>query len=115
MNMPSPMPVHAMPVLTVLTPHFSEKILLSLRELIKDVDGDQGTDMTLLDYLKFMHSEEWQNFVTESERLAMATSVVNDSTDNLALKALGFRSNNERDILRTRIWASLRSQTLFVC
>ncbi|KIJ31383.1 glycosyltransferase family 48 protein [Sphaerobolus stellatus SS14] len=35
---PEPLPVDAMPTYTVLTPHYSEKILLSLREIIKEED-----------------------------------------------------------------------------
>ncbi len=109
--MPQPMPVNEMPVFTVLTPHFSEKILLSLRELIREYDGDESGELTLLDYLKYLHPEEWENFVAESK---LRQESYGTNTDDIALNAIGFRSNDERDILRTRIWASLRSQTLYV-
>ena len=35
-ELPEPLPVDAMPTFTVLVPHYSEKILLSLREIIRD-------------------------------------------------------------------------------
>jgi 1,3-beta-glucan synthase len=44
---PEPLPVDAMPTFTVLTPHYSEKILLSLREIIRE--EDQHTRVTLLE------------------------------------------------------------------
>ena len=45
--------VYTMPTFTVLTPHYSEKILLSLREIIKE--EDQHIRVTLLEYLKQLH------------------------------------------------------------
>ena len=36
--LPEPLPVDAMPAFTVPVPHYSEKILLSLREIIREED-----------------------------------------------------------------------------
>ena len=52
-HIPEPIPVDAMPTFTVLTPHYSEKILLSLLEIIKE--DDQNTRVTLLEYLNHLH------------------------------------------------------------
>ena len=64
---PEPLPVDAMPTFTVLTPHYSEKILLSLREIIRE--EDQNTRVTLLEYLKQLHPVEWDNFVRDTKIL----------------------------------------------
>jgi len=65
---PEPLPVNAMPTFTVLTPHYSEKILLSLKEIIRE--EDQNTRVTLLEYLKQLHPLEWDNFVRDTKILA---------------------------------------------
>ncbi|KAF8071967.1 1,3-beta-glucan synthase component-domain-containing protein [Lyophyllum atratum] len=53
MEIPPPLPVDAMPMFTVLVPHYSEKILLSFPEIIRE--EDQDTRATLLEYLKQLH------------------------------------------------------------
>ena len=51
-----------MQIFIVLTPHHqSEKILLSLREVIEE--EDQHTRVTLLEYMKHLHPVEWDNIV----------------------------------------------------
>ena len=66
--LPEPLPVDAMPTFTVLVPHYSEKILLSLREIIRE--EDQNTRLTQLEYLKQLHPVEWDNFVKDTKILA---------------------------------------------
>ena len=46
-HIPEPLLVDSMLMFTVLTPHYSEKILLSLREIIKE--EDQHTRVTFLE------------------------------------------------------------------
>lgn len=65
--LPEPLPVDAMPTFTVLVPHYSEKILLSLREIIRE--EDQNTRVTVLEYLKQLHPIEWDNFVKDTKIL----------------------------------------------
>jgi 1,3-beta-glucan synthase len=67
-TLPEPVSVERMPTFTVLTPHYSEKILLSLKEIIRE--NDKRTRITLLEYLKKMHRDEWENFVRDSKLLA---------------------------------------------
>lgn len=128
-SLPEPLPVDAMPTFTVLTPHYSEKILLSLREIIRE--EDQNTRVTLLEYLKQLHPIEWDNFVKDTKILAEETSGLagaspfgGDSdeksgtkgsakTDDLPFYCIGFKSAAPEYTLRTRIWASLRAQTLY--
>ncbi|KAI0072902.1 1,3-beta-glucan synthase [Panus rudis PR-1116 ss-1] len=121
---PEPLPVDAMPTFTVLTPHYSEKILLSLREIIRE--EDQNTRVTLLEYLKQLHHVEWENFVKDTKILAEESEMYNGSSpfggmdekgqskaDDLPFYCIGFKSAAPEFTLRTRIWASLRAQTLY--
>ncbi|RXK35245.1 1,3-beta-glucan synthase component FKS1 [Tremella mesenterica] len=121
---PEPIPVDAMPTFTVLVPHYSEKILLSLREIIRE--EDQNTRVTLLEYLKQLHPIEWDNFVRDTKILAEESNVFNGGsnpfgsdekdnkrTDDIPFYTVGFKSAAPEYTLRTRIWASLRAQTLY--
>lgn len=129
-SIPEPLPVDAMPTFTVLTPHYSEKILLSLREIIRE--EDQHTRVTLLEYLKQLHPIEWDNFVRDTKILAEESSVFSaypfangqgadsekgdsksKAADDIPFYTIGFKSAAPEYTLRTRIWASLRAQTLY--
>ncbi|KAH3903050.1 1,3-beta-glucan synthase SCDLUD_000661 [Saccharomycodes ludwigii] len=123
--MPEPLPVDNMPTFTVLTPHYSEKILLSLREIIRE--DDQFSRVTLLEYLKQLHPVEWECFVKDTKILAEETAAyeggenedgeksdeLKAQIDDLPFYCIGFKSAAPEYTLRTRIWASLRSQTLY--
>ena len=74
-HIPEPLLVDSMLMFTVLTPHYSEKILLSLREIIKE--EDQHTRVTLLEYLKQLHPVEWDNFVKDTKILAEESNMFN--------------------------------------
>ena len=126
---PEPLPVDNMPTFTVFVPHYSEKILLSLREIIRE--DDQFSRVTMLEYLKQLYPVEWDCFVKDTKILAEETSSFNESSENLdkessdekdSIKSkiddlpfycIGFKSAAPEYTLRTRIWASLRSQTLY--
>ncbi|KAF9078383.1 1,3-beta-glucan synthase [Rhodocollybia butyracea] len=121
-EMPPPLPVDAMPTFTVLTPHYSEKILFSLREIIRE--EDKMTRVTVLDYLKQLHPVEWENFVKDTKILAEESAVFNGNlfngdekgqskVDDIPFHFIGFKSAAPEFTLRTRIWASLRAQTLY--
>ncbi|EPB83425.1 1,3-beta-glucan synthase [Mucor circinelloides 1006PhL] len=132
--MPPPHPVECMPTFTVLTPHYGEKILLSLREIIRE--EDTSTRVTLLEYLKQLHAVEWENFVKDTKMLvddddrrsldpsaksdselsvagALEKDLVKSNVDDLPFYCIGFKSSKPEYTLRTRIWASLRAQTLY--
>lgn len=120
---PEPVPVDNMPTFTVMIPHYSEKILLSLREIIRE--DDPYSRVTLLEYLKQLHPHEWEFFVKDTKILADETSQANgelsdgekgavkNKIDDLPFYCIGFKSSAPEYTLRTRIWASLRSQTLY--
>ncbi|KAF3942106.1 hypothetical protein ABW19_dt0205026 [Dactylella cylindrospora] len=120
---PEPVPVDNMPTFTVLIPHYSEKILLSLREIIRE--DDPYSRVTLLEYLKQLHPHEWDCFVKDTKILADETSqmagadekgekdTAKSKIDDLPFYCIGFKSAAPEYTLRTRIWASLRSQTLY--
>ncbi|KAG8936339.1 1,3-beta-D-glucan synthase [Tulasnella sp. 419] len=122
-TIPEPLPVDAMPTFTVLTPHYSEKILLSLREIIRE--EDLNTRVTQLEYLKQLHPVEWDNFVTDTKILAEESINPNGAplhgsdeksggrADDIPFYTIGFKSSAPEFTLRTRIWASLRAQTLY--
>ncbi|KAK9471200.1 1,3-beta-glucan synthase component-domain-containing protein [Dipodascopsis tothii] len=123
---PEPLPVDNMPTFTVLVPHYSEKILLSLREIIRE--DDQLARVTLLEYLKQLHPTEWDCFVKDTKILAEETGgygassmnmekdeqdTVKSKIDDLPFYCVGFKTAAPEYTLRTRIWASLRYQTLY--
>ncbi|KAI9797952.1 MAG: 1,3-beta-D-glucan synthase [Piccolia ochrophora] len=120
---PEPVPVDNMPTFTVLIPHYGEKILLSLREIIRE--DEPYSRVTLLEYLKQLHPHEWDCFVKDTKILADETSqfngdyeksekdTVKSKIDDLPFYCIGFKSAAPEYTLRTRIWASLRSQTLY--
>lgn len=112
-RMPEPLPVDTMPSFTVLVPHYSEKILLSLREIIRE--EDQTTRVTLLEYLKQLHPVEWDNFVKDTKILADEADDGSEKhkSDDLPFYCIGFKTSSPEYTLRTRIWASLRAQTLY--
>ena len=122
---PEPLPVDNMPTFTVLIPHYGEKILHSLREIIRE--DEPYSRVTLLEYLKQLHPHEWDCFVKDTKILADETSQMNgemngekgdkdtakSKIDDLPFYCIGFKSSAPEYTLRTRIWASLRSQTLY--
>jgi 1,3-beta-glucan synthase len=120
---PEPLPVDNMPTFTVMIPHYSEKILLSLREIIRE--DEPYSRVTQLEYLKQLHPHEWDCFVKDTKILADETSQFNgdyeknekdtqkSKIDDLPFYCIGFKSAAPEYTLRTRIWASLRSQTLY--
>jgi 1,3-beta-glucan synthase len=54
MIFPEPTSVQRMPTFSVLVPHYGEKILLSIREIIKD--RDSASSVTLLEWVLFFRS-----------------------------------------------------------
>ncbi|KAJ7598333.1 glycosyl transferase [Mycena floridula] len=86
-GVPEPLSVDAMPTFT---------ILLSLREIIRE--EDKMSRVTLLEYLKQLHSIEWDNFVKD-------TMMLTKEADTLPFHFLGFKSAAPEYPLRTRIWA----------
>ena len=120
--MPEPVSIENLPTFTVLIPHYGEKIMLSLREIIRE-EGDRSK-VTLLEYLKSLHPQEWENFVMDSKGMAhdddrTVTFSDQDNTTpiqnviDLPYYCVGFKSSSPEFILRTRLWASLRTQTLY--
>ena len=131
-----PIPVEAMPQFTVFIPHYSEKILMELKEIIRQ---DPNSKMSLLEYLKVMHNHEWKNFVADTKVLALSKAkteqsesaiikeksgsaneamrtekeVVDNKINDLPLYCIGYKSSAPEYIMRTRIWAALRTQTLY--
>ncbi|CCF60041.1 hypothetical protein KAFR_0I02620 [Kazachstania africana CBS 2517] len=156
-----PIPVECMPTFTVLVPHYSEKILLSLREIIKEESSKSR--ITILEYLKQLHPTEWNCFVRDTKLLNQernsssrvfkanmlslddekfdaeekiiderynesskvysksifeeegeeADHLIREKISDLPYNLFGFSSSESSYTLRTRIWASLRTQTLY--
>lgn len=71
-----PLPVECMPSFTVLIPHYSEKILLSLKELIKE--ESINARITVLEYLKELHPFEWEYFVKDTKMIHMEQQNLNE-------------------------------------
>lgn len=108
---------------------------MSLREII--CEEDNSTRVTLLEYLKQLHTVEWDNFVKDTKILAddegresvdtdkiksdsdlshasnLEKNLAKSDIDDLPFYCIGFKSSKPEYTLRTRIWASLRAQTLY--
>lgn len=95
-----------------------------MREIIRE--DDQFSRVTLLEYLKQLHPVEWDCFVKDTKILAEETAAYENNEDepekedalksqidDLPFYCIGFKSAAPEYTLRTRIWASLRSQTLY--
>ncbi|XBW36981.1 hypothetical protein QEN19_002561 [Hanseniaspora menglaensis] len=141
-----PIPVECMPTFTVLIPHYAEKIMMSLKELIRQ--KDVATKITLLEYLKHLYEDEWKCFVRDTKVLAYELGYLKttnsasnfsfpsskqtsdlknmsnaeilcefnleeDPNIDIPFENVGFNSTNPIFTTRTRIWASLRTQTLY--
>lgn len=78
---PLPCSVKEMPTFTVFTPHYAEKMILTLREIIRE--EDDTTRVTLLEYLKRLHPTEWDNFVKDTKFLAEEEEYGNLSHEHL--------------------------------
>jgi 1,3-beta-glucan synthase len=73
--------------------------------------------------LKQLHTVEWDNFVKDTKILAEESAAFNgpnpfgdeksSKVDDLPFYCVGFKSSSPEFTLRTRIWASLRAQTLY--
>ncbi|CAE6449332.1 unnamed protein product [Rhizoctonia solani] len=87
----------------------------------------QGCNDRLFEYLEQLHPIKWENFVKDTkiptEESAMFNGVNSfgngsyekgegNKADDLPFYAVGFKSSSPEFTLRTRIWASLRAQTL---
>ncbi|EGV59997.1 1,3-beta-glucan synthase component Fks3 [Yamadazyma tenuis] len=110
-----PIPTTAIPSFTVLIPHYSEKILLSLKEIIKE---DKGSKVSILDYLKLLNKSDWNAFVQDTKILTNIpdrppTPERKENHADLPYYYIGFKDSLPEYTLRTRIWASLRTQTLY--
>lgn len=109
--------IEAMPSFCCLIPHFEEKVILSLKEIIRELD--KYSNVTMLEYLKLLHPKDWEYFVHDTKMLAEEYD--SDSSENsidkmerdLPYDSVGFKIASPEYILRTRIWASLRTQTLY--
>ncbi|KAL0073455.1 1,3-beta-glucan synthase component-domain-containing protein, partial [Phycomyces blakesleeanus] len=110
-DIPKPCSVHEMPVFTVFTPHYAEKMLLSLREIIRE--EDTTSRVTLLEYLKKLHPAEWENFVKDTKLIVEESENETSDRDDLPFYCIGFKSSAPEYTLRTRLWASQRAQTLY--
>lgn len=109
-------PTNNMPSFTVLIPHYSEKITLSLREIIRE--EDEYSNITMLEYLKTLHPLEWSCFIKDTKLLAEefecgSSPEYGEDKDDFPYYSVGFKVATPEYILRTRIWASLRAQTLY--
>ncbi|KAJ3374534.1 hypothetical protein GGF31_007312 [Allomyces arbusculus] len=111
-QLPAPLPVKSVPALTVLVPHYAEATLVSLRELVRD--GDRGS-MLQLAYLQALFPDDWARYVAANgdvEDLEVG-DVNGGGAGDMPLQMLGFRAPTNAAVLRTRMWASARTQTLY--
>lgn len=112
LSMPDAREIGALPSFSVLVPHFSEKIILLLKEIVQE--EDKHTHVTLLEYLKLLYPAEWKNFVLDTMMMAQEDSESGmPEKDDPLIQAVGFKDATPVYIMRTRVWALLRTQTLY--
>ena len=80
------------------------KILLSLQDLIKE---QSFSKLTLLDYLKQLHSKEWDSFVQDSKMIQTIKEMdedkfVRENMDDLPYYCIGFKDSSPENVLRTK-------------
>lgn len=138
--LPDPGTVESMPTFTVLVPHYKEKILLSLKDIVKA--ETINSNITLLEYLKLVYRTEWNSYIEETNKIMGKEftssesgnkdlkNLSDDESDEIDIKILdmkrsginsvmnpfkftGFKLEVPEQTIRTRIWASLRTQTLY--
>lgn len=97
MDMPDAPRMQDMMSLNVMTPYYSEDVILGKNDLLKKNDA-LGVN-TLL-YIQTLYKNDWKNFV---ERMGYANAHDDPKTMQLLLK---------KHVMETRMWASLRAQTL---
>lgn len=127
---PDPYKTLSMPTFTVLIPHYFESIILGVKKLIKE---DRNSKIALMEYLKALNIEDWENYLIDckfsliqdqeflpdsvllpkSSGKEEPTRLIKEKLDDIPLNLFGFNSSSNESILRARIWASLRSQTLY--
>ncbi|CCH60497.1 hypothetical protein TBLA_0C07060 [Henningerozyma blattae CBS 6284] len=102
-----PSTVETMPTFTVLIPHYSEKILFSLNEIIKE--ESVNAKITILEYLRELYKNDWKNFIADTKLIytkedssidenfgIMSSSLPNNSNDMIrdnSIKGLDVTSN----------------------
>lgn len=110
----------ACPAFTVLIPHYSETFVLSIKDVLRRAPG---TQISLLDYLKSLLKTDWSNFVRDtrvsnaekykSPFANLLATEFDSQAESLPFECYGFKVADAESMLRTRIWASLHSQTLY--
>ncbi|ODV76843.1 glycosyltransferase family 48 protein [Suhomyces tanzawaensis NRRL Y-17324] len=138
-QLPETTAITAMPTFTVLVPHYSERIILGLKETIKE---NKNAKVSLLDYLKELNHNDWESFVRDAKTLLLInnnpdksneiddiadiiearttanvkqdpSNLIKNQINDLPFYSIGFKESNPDFTLRTRLWASLRYQTLY--
>lgn len=108
--MPASESVKKMPNFTVLVPHYGERIILLLQEI--DKGEEQVPSISIIEYLKQLYPSEWNSFQHDSRLLEKGSSAESKRSPN-AEPSREYESPDPEEIMRTRIWASLRTQTLY--
>ncbi len=80
---PEPVAVESMPIFTVLVPHYGEKIILSLKEIIRE--DNKNSRITLLEYLKQLYPTEWECFVKDTKLLALENGELRETNEKVDL------------------------------
>ncbi|WPK26498.1 hypothetical protein PUMCH_003852 [Australozyma saopauloensis] len=111
LSLPDVREVDTLPSFSVLIPHYSEKILLLLKEIVQE--GDKYSHMTLLEYLKLLYPQEWENFMQDTAKMAKEEFEEGDETNSAFIDSLVLKDESPMYVLRTRVWALLRAQTLY--
>lgn len=137
---PEPYLIEGLPSFTVLVPHYSETMIVNQTDLLKE---RPGCKISLLDYLKKTHKKEWKSFVREAKLMDAVVSstipstapsstekdltspitlnlpraddlnLINELVYDIPFNNVGYKNSYPEFAKRTRIWASVRCQTLY--
>ncbi|KAI8840564.1 1,3-beta-glucan synthase component-domain-containing protein [Chytridium lagenaria] len=114
MEFPEPSRIENTPSFTVLIPHYNEKIIMGFDEI---TSRDGTSAYSILKYLQALHPQEWANFIEEAKEFIPDEADPEPPTpgpvSNMEVDPDVPSSFPQELILKTRIWASRRSQSLF--
>ena len=114
MEFPEPTSVEKMPAFTVLIPHYHEKLVMGFEDLTK---RSETSSFNMLKYLQMLHPHDWENFVQECNDMLLENE--DDSKSFISTVSRGDLDPENPSsfppslILKTRLWASRRCQTLY--
>jgi hypothetical protein len=106
MDMPKPTPVESMPAFSIMTPYYSEDVILNSDALT----AETNEGVTVLEYLMSIFPSEWINLIQRLQHKFPHVNVASTLSQVNSQKDMADLENELR--FEVQLWASYRSQTL---